>query len=139
MRLKWSDLLNTFEFVSVGHHGEHQAVLRKETGEFFCHSELIDDVDEWPDDVDDEEKYLVIPDKSELGLGKPLVLDFSRECLPADFDEVRRMFSRKGAYGRFKDLLQRRGALERWYEFEARATENALRSWCEDNDIEVDG
>lgn len=30
--------------------------------------------DELPDDIDDEEKYVALPDKRELGLGKPLVL-----------------------------------------------------------------
>jgi hypothetical protein len=41
-----------------------------------------------PDDIDDE-KYISIPDKSELDVGKPLVLDFVREFLPDDYDEVR--------------------------------------------------
>jgi hypothetical protein len=27
------------------------------------------------------------------------------------------------------------GALERWYEFEAKATERALREWCDANSI----
>src|SRR6516165_3207892 len=56
-----------------------------------------------------------IPDKRELDLGKPLVLDFAREFLPVDYDEVRHIFSRRGAYRRYKDLLVRRGALERSY------------------------
>ena len=34
-----------------------------------------------PDDIDDE-KYIAIPNKKELDLGKPLVLDFTREFLP---------------------------------------------------------
>ena len=58
------------------------------------------------------------PDKRELDLGKPLALDFARECLPDDFDEVRYMFSRKGAYRKFRALLIRRNVLDRWYEFE---------------------
>lgn len=111
--------------------------MRKETGEFLYHSELSDDMDEWPDDVGDEEKYIPVPDKMDLRLGKPLVLDFARECLPADFDDVRRIFNRRGAYARFKDLLHRRNALDRWYEFEKQATEKALREWCDLNDIEI--
>jgi len=46
-------------------------------------------LDELPDDVGDSEKYLQIPDKRELDLGKPLALDFARQFLPNDFDEVR--------------------------------------------------
>jgi hypothetical protein len=51
--------------------------------------------DELPEDVEDEEKHIAIPDKPELGLGKPLALDFAREFLPGDFDEVRYMFTRR--------------------------------------------
>jgi hypothetical protein len=60
-----------------------------------------------------------------------------REFLPNDIDEVRRIFSRKGAYARFKDLLDRRGALDHWYDFEAKVEEKALRMWCDLNSIEV--
>ena len=82
-----------------------------------------DDLDELPDDVGDSEKYLQIPDKRELDLGKPLALDFARQFLPKDFDEVRQLFSKRGAYARFKDLLDRRRALDQWYDFEAKAEE----------------
>jgi hypothetical protein len=34
-------------------------------------------------------------------------------------------------------LLARRGALEQWYDFERKATERALREWCEVNSIEL--
>ena len=70
--------------------------------------------------------------------GTPLVFAFAREFLPDEFNEVRRMFDRRGAYARFKDLLQRRKALDRWYDFETRATEAALREWCEINGITIE-
>ena len=41
------------------------------------------------------------------------------------------------SYARFKDLLAAEGRLEEWYAFEARCTETALRSWCEENGVEV--
>ena len=100
-------------------------------------SDLDEPFDELPDDIDDEEKYLVIPGKHELGLGKPLVLDFAREVLPNDFDELRSIFSKRGAYRKFKALLERRGAVNRWYEFESKATERALRAWCEVHSVEL--
>jgi hypothetical protein len=65
------------------------------------------------------------------------VLDFAREFLPDDFDEVRYIFSKRGAYQKFKALLVRRDALEKWYDFEAKVTERALRDWCEVNSIAV--
>ena len=89
-----------------------------------------------PDDID-HKKYISIPDKRELDLGKPLVLDFAREFLPDDYEEVRQIFSRRGAYRRYKDLLVRRGALERWYDFSSKSEETALQRWCAENGIEL--
>ena len=91
-----------------------------------------------PDDIDDE-KYISITDKRELDLGKPLVLDFAREFLPVDYDAVHHIFSRKGAYRRYKDLLVRRGALDLWYDFSNKAEEAALREWCAENGIDLSG
>ena len=76
----------------------------RQSGKIYWHSEFGDNDEELPDDIDDE-KYISIPDKRELDLGKPLVLDFAREFLPDDYDEVSHIFSRRDAYRRYKDLL----------------------------------
>lgn len=137
MAVNFSELLDAFDFVNSGGAGENEAYLCKETGKIYCHSEWVDDVEELPDDVEDSERYIAIPDKRELDLGKPLVLAFARQHLPDDYDKVREIFSRAGAYARFKDLLEHRGAIDRWYDFEQKATEEALKTWCADNDIKV--
>ena len=134
----WTELLHTFEFVSLGQPHEHEAVLCRKTGKFLWLSDLAEDIEEWPEDADDEEKYLSIPHKKELDLGTPLVFAFAREFLPDEFDEIQRIFHKRGAYARFKDLLQRRKALDRWYDFENKATEAALREWCEVNEITIE-
>jgi hypothetical protein len=85
----------------------------------------------------DGDKYIAIPGKRELDLGKPLVLDSARDILRKDFEEIRDIFGRRGAYQNFKALLARRGALDRCYEYEAKATEEALRQWCRCNEIEL--
>lgn len=137
MPVSWTDLILAFEFVSANNPGENQAFLCKQTGKLYWDSTSSDELDELPDDIDDEEKYVQIPDKRDLDLGKPLVLDFVGQFLPDDFDEVQRIFSRRGAYARFKDLLVRRGKLDQWYGFESKAEESALRRWCDLNLIEV--
>jgi hypothetical protein len=119
MPISFSDLLLAFEFVSSDGMGENEAYLDRQSGKIYWHSEFGDNDEELPDDIDDE-KYIAIPDKIELDLGKPLVLDFAREFLPDDYGEVCHIFSRRGAYRRYKDLLVRRGALERWYDFRTR-------------------
>ena len=101
MPVSFKDILEALEFVSAGGMGEHQAFLCKQSGRVYWHSEFSDELGELPDDIEDSEKYVPIPDKRELDLGKPLVLDFARQFLPNDIDEVRRIFTRKGAYARF--------------------------------------
>lgn len=138
MPVPFADLLLAFEFVSTAGLGEHQAVVDRESGKIYFQSDVLagDPEEEWPADVDDE-KYVEIPHKHELDLGKALVFDFVSEVLPGEYEEVRRIFSRRGAYGRFKSLLVQRGALDRWYDFSNQAEEAALRAWCVDNAIEV--
>jgi hypothetical protein len=134
----FAELQDAFEFVSVGAPSENEAYLDRQSGKIYYHSEYCDFDEELSDDLDDQ-KYIAIPDKRELDLGKPLVLDFVRQFLPNDYDEVRRIFSRKGAYGRYKDLLVEWGALDRWYDYSNKAEEAALREWCAENGIELSG
>ena len=100
MAVSFSDLQLAFEFVSSGM-GENEAYLDRQSGKIYWHSEVGDNDEELPDDIGDE-KYISIPDKRELDLGKPLALDFAREFLPDDYDEVRHIFSRRGAYTDFQ-------------------------------------
>jgi uncharacterized protein UPF0158 len=136
-----AELIDGLEIASLSNVGENQAFVCRQSGKVFTRMDPLDVGDEvneeLPDDIDDPEKYVQLPDKRELDLGKPLVLDFVREVLPEDFDDVRDMFRRRGAYARFKDLLDRRRALEHWYDFERKATERALREWCKENSIEL--
>jgi len=140
MPVSFQEILDAFEFAGSSSIGEFQAILCRRTGKIYLRSEFPDFEelnDELPDDVEDDEKYLALPDKRELGLGKPLALDFVREFLPNDFDEARYIFGKRGAYRKFRALLIQRNVLERWYGFESKATERALREWCEFNSIEL--
>jgi len=136
--VKFSDLEDALFFLGMDYTGENVAYVNRETGEVILHSDFPDWVEEAgppPDDIDDEDKYAPVPDKRELDLGKYLVLDFAREHLPDDFEKVSGIFSRSGAYARFKDLLGECDMLQQWYDYEARATREALRRWCEENDL----
>jgi hypothetical protein len=140
MPISFKELMETYELASMGSsaYGEHHAYLCRESGKIYWHSEFSDLEelnDELPEDIEDEDKYIQLPSKRELDLGVPLVMDFVRQVLPRAFDDVSDMFDRRGAYGRFKQLLTRRGALQQWYDFEQQATERALREWCELNSI----
>jgi len=138
-----ADIVEAFEFANTGGDiGQFFAFICKRTGKIYYQTDFPDAIemnDELPDDLDDEDKYVAFPDKRELDLGKPLVLDFAHEFLPDDFDDVRDFFSRRGGYRKFKALLARRGAIDRWHAFEAKATEQALRDWCALHSIEIVG
>lgn len=136
---KFNEILDAFEFVSFGPPMEHAAYLSKETGAIYCHSEFGDNLEELPPDIDEEGKYLSIPHKNDLDLGKHLAIGFAEDFLADDVGKVREIFSRRGAYARFKDLLEHRGMLNRWYEFETSAQRHALLKWCRDNGLQVDG
>src|SRR5260370_42303863 len=91
MAVSFKDILEALEFVSAGGMGEHQAFLCKQSGRVYWHSEFSDELDELTDDIEDSEKYVPIPDKRELDLGKPSVLDCDSQFLPIDIAEVLRI------------------------------------------------
>jgi len=137
--IKFSYIKDAFDFVSFGQPMEHEAYLYLETGEIFWHSEVGDNEEELPEDIDDGEKYIAIPHKNDLNLGKRLVLSFAEEYLPESMEKVHEIFSQSGAYARFKDLLEYRGLLQQWYEYEEKVSDQALREWCRLNGIKTDG
>lgn len=134
MNIKFSDVLDLFEFVNFGSSFSHEGYICKESGKSYFYSELGDNEEELPDDINDE-KYLVIPHKNELNLGNNLVFDFVQEYLPTEYENVRSIFNRKGAYARFKSLLEGENKLEEWYKFEATKTEQALSEWLKQQGI----
>ena len=134
MAIKFSDIEDAFMFVSMGQPYEHMAYLSKESGKIYYHSEFGDNIDELPDDIDDP-TYIEIPHKKELGLGKNLALEFSYKFIPQKAEYIESIFRKKGAYSRFKNLLEKHGILEEWYEFEENAQRIALLKWCEENEI----
>jgi hypothetical protein len=142
MPTDFQELLQSFEFVSSGDVGINEAFICRQTGKIHWRSESLDLdglEEELPENIEDDENYIAIPDKRQLDLGKSLVLDFAREFLSGDFDDVRNMFSKRDAYKNFRALLIRRNVLERWYDFESKATERALREWCELSSIQITG
>jgi hypothetical protein len=134
MNLKFADVEMAFDFVSSERPEVAFAVINRLTGEIFYRSDMSG-LDEFPDDVDDNEKYLYIPHKNDLELGKSLVLRFVAQSNPADTNKVLGFFERKGAYSHFKVYLERIGNVQQWYDFEASETAKALHLWCDQNNL----
>ena len=137
MKCKYKDIEMAYDFVSSAPCGEHSAVLRKDTGTILYHSEMAD-INEISDEDWESDDAVEIPHKNDLDLGTHLVFDFVRTNLPDDYNYVHQIFSRRGAYSRFKDFLESKKSLQAWYDFEAEQQERSLRQWCKDNNIELD-
>lgn len=131
------DLVAAFEFVSFDGQAEHRAYICTDTGTIHY---LTDDPklnEGVPEDIEESDQYIAVPDKRELDLGRDQVFAFVARELPDEWDTVRDLFRRRGAYRRLKDFLQTTGMLEKWYQFEQKSSEDALRSWCGENEIPV--
>ncbi len=136
--VRHDDLSLAFDFVSYAAPTEHSAYVSLDTGKIYWTSDSSDAFDEEiPDDLETSDRYLAIPHKNELDLGRRLALRFAAQVLPARYDQIEGFFRQQRAYARFKDLLEREGVLERWYSFESDAVESALRQWCAENGLEL--
>ena len=137
MHIEFSELRNAYEYVSGGQPGENSAYLCLETGRFFFHSEYDECEDELPEDIDDSSKYIEIPHKNELKLGRDLAINFAAEMFPEILDEVYEIFRVRGAYARFKNLLEKHNKLQQWYAYEESEIVSQLQCWCSDNEIPI--
>ena len=132
--VRFGDIEDAFLFVGSAPYGTHSAYLNVETGQVFYQSQMAD-LDEIGDEEMGWDHMIEIPHKNDLDLGQSLVFDFVEANLPDDYHRVRDIFSRRGAYGRFKEFLDAKDLLDAWYRFEHEREQEALRSWCDENEI----
>ena len=137
--VRLSDLEDALLFADVEGGYTNQVYIERATGKLFYVSEETE-LDEYPEDADNLERYAVMPTKAELDLNFGLVRAFALEHLAAeDADRVFAIIRRKGAYRRFKSWLAARELLAQWHDFESERTEAALRQWCAENGIKLEG
>ena len=128
---------DAFFYVSSAEYGMNRAFLCLDNGEIHYRSEWDDPGDEDEDELDCDH-FIEIPHKNDLNLGQVLVIEFAEEHLTDDLDLVQRIFDHRGAYRRFKDLLDERGLLQTWYDYENTREKEALRAWIRENRIELE-
>ena len=135
----FDDIHEAYTFVSGAPPCEHTATLRRSTGQIFLRAEMgdLDEISEAGLDDVDQGDLIEIPHKNDLDLGRELVFDFAAERMPDQVGRVQGIFSSRGAYARFKELLASQGLLDAWYEFESKREEEALRQWCADNNVSL--
>jgi hypothetical protein len=136
--ITYDDLEAALHWVSAAAPFENAAYISKATGKVFYSSSDRDIDDELPDDVEDAALYWTVPHKNDLDLGSRLAYRFADERLPEHRREVHEIFRHRGAYGKFKALLERVRLLDAWFKFERAETESALRGWADDEGMLVE-
>ena len=131
------DLESAFEWVSASAPFMNSAFISKTTGQVFYASSAHEMDEPLPEDYEDASLYWSVPHRNDLDLGRTLVFEFVEERLADQLGAVEGYFRRRGAYGRFKDLLERKGLLEAWYEHEREATVSALLAWAAEEGMTV--
>ena len=120
----------------VSGNGAVEAWVCRDTGSVHLRgSDIPEEAGPLPADIDTSGRFVSVPDARSLDLGQALVFGFAEAELPDEYDRVRQMFRRPGAYGNFSRLLDGRGLRERWHAFRDQRTVAALRAWCEENGL----
>jgi hypothetical protein len=130
-------LESALEWSSSGAPFENQALLSRVTGELFLKSMQGEFGEELPNDIEDGTAYVAVPHKNDLDLGRRLVSGFVEENAPTHLRTIESFFRQRGAYAKFKALLERANLLDRWFEYEAAATKRALAVWAGENGFTV--
>ena len=135
MKVVYSDIELAVDFSSSAE-CDNGAYISLDDGRIYWVSDTHDS-DELPDDFESSDRYLLIPPKDDLLHGQSLIREFVAKNAPQLTQQVREIFSRRGAYRRFKDLLHRNRLSKSWHEFEYQCETDAIKEWCRKNGIEL--
>ena len=133
--VKADELIEALDWIQASLEGDHAAFVERASGRVLLFSPELDD--EAPEDFENTELFLAVPDRFDLELGARTALDFARSHMPDDAERVASYFGRSGAFRRFKDLLDLRGQTDAWYDFERQAAMLAFKAWCEANGLRL--
>ena len=88
------------------------------------------------EEVEDDEKFIRLPDKFDIndyGILKDFMfVQEDREIRDALYDIIHS----KGVFKKFRQVVERFGILEKWYEFNNEEYEDIVKEWCEENALE---
>lgn len=109
-------------------------ILRTSDRDFDDTGASLGDV---PDNLDDPQRYAIVPSNRDLQLGKRVAVRFAQTHAPAIIEDVHACFATAGARARFDALMDEAGQLDAWRAHEADTVEKALRAWAEDEGFSV--
>ena len=129
-RVSLDELLDALEYVSSIGTVDAAAYISRDTGTVYFVGTDMEPDEGMSEDFETSDRYVAVPSKQELDLGKRVVLRFAELHVPEQYEHIRSIFSRPGAYAPFKELLEAGGQLAAWYQFEHNAQRGALSDWC---------
>jgi hypothetical protein len=137
----FGDIEDAMMFVSSAGYGENSAILDKSTGKIYYRSAYgnLDESEEFDEDEFDPDIHIAIPHKNDLDPRKAIVFEFVKKYVPEIYEKVENIFRKRGAYSRYKDLLDSKSSLQKWYDYENQRVQQALFQWCEENEIDIKG
>lgn len=137
MKVKFKDIEDAYRKANTGGYVESKSRLDKATGKFYDQSANGEE-EGIPEEVSGSGHVVSLPNKKDLDLGPQMVFRFIRETFPDGYDKVSEIFTRRGAYGRYKKWLIANNLTDKWLEYSEAAEKAALRAWCADNGIELE-
>jgi hypothetical protein len=133
MSVSIKKLLEAMDTTSTLLDGDQIIFLDPTSGRFYKKNDLEQPR---PDDLLSNPKYLIVPSKQDLDVGKNLVFEFTSLFLSQYIEVVHDYFRKKGAYARFIAFLNLHHQLENWYDYQHKKQQQALIAWCETHQIE---
>jgi hypothetical protein len=84
------ELRTTFEFVSFGAPLDHSAYICVDPGKIYCHSVSagLEEEEDLPEDFETFDRYIAVPHKNDLGLGRRIALAFVDQEFADEYDSV---------------------------------------------------
>jgi hypothetical protein len=90
-----------------------------------------------PKGVHNTKRYLRVPTKKELDLGRDDALAFTEQHAPQLLERAEYIFNAAGAFDRFKHLMREHGLLDAWYAYQDQRLWEELEAWAELHDLHL--
>lgn len=125
----------------AGHTGsDRMAFVCRNTGRIVRTSDTdFDDagasLGDVPADLDDPQRYAILPSYRDLQLGKRLAVRFAQAHAPQIIEDAHACFASAGARERFEALMDAAGQRDAWHAHETAAVEAALLAWTEEEGL----
>ena len=84
---------------------------------------------------DNPERFFRLPTKFEIHEYN-IMEEFIQTLKGEDADKLEQVIQGRGAFRRFKDMVNRRGITKQWYDFQADYYRNLAIAWCQEHGIE---